>query len=317
MLTYVTVINLQPYSFTYWNLHTVLNYLPNLTHLSLPKTANDLTLSQLTRYSALRSLKLVRNENITTHSLQQLSSLEQLTTLSLKWMYQIEGRALKFLPAKLTHLNLNHWVKLRDEHLSFLPKTIQKLNLGSCCQITNKGISTLSKLPQITSLSLNRCELITDDCLPSLPRSLTELDISFCQRITGNNLHDLPKNLTKLEFGHNDIYDITFLDLFLLENLTTLNLHNSNFCHATPPTFPLQLKHLDLYSSTIKNDDLRTLPRGLKTLDISWTMISNQGIKYLSSLKHLSELIISPSHIDSEMFPKKCHITKIMQRKYR
>ena len=155
------------------------------------------------------------SHSLTDNSLQAVSGMPALTTLSLAYCLEVTDagiQTISSMPA-LTLLNLSS-CKITDEALrsvSRLP-ALKELYLESCETITHVGLQEVSRMPALELLHLRRCYGVTDEAVKAVSRmsSLTSLHLGHCSKVSKKAvlaLIGMPA-LETLFLAHCDAYGI-------------------------------------------------------------------------------------------------------------
>jgi hypothetical protein len=168
---------------------------PNLMGLTIESCSDDY-LVNLRVFTNLTSLKLTYCCGITGAGLAHLSTLINLTTLSLSGD-GITDAGLAHLSTleNLTNLDLSFCYNVTGaglDHLSALTN-LTNLNLSDCHRITDAGLDHLSTLTNLTDLNLTYSGNFTDAGLAHLStlENLTRLNLTCCGEITDAGLEML------------------------------------------------------------------------------------------------------------------------------
>jgi hypothetical protein len=167
---------------------------------------------------------------------------------------------------------------LRDIHLkryiaSF--SQLHKLDLTSCSAITATGWGELTKLPSLVSLTLDRCDRLTDQELELIlisARRLRELVLSECRQLSDFGFYALATShqpLVSLDLGRTAILDRNLLEITTrLTNLQYLGLERCqnlteqgiiDALKVAPSLAEVNLSHLSISEGALK-ELLRTKP---------------------------------------------------------
>lgn len=155
--------------------------------------------------------------------------------------------------------------------------SLQKLDLTSCAQVTLQGWGELTKLPRLVSLSLARCEALSNDefCLILLSaRHLRELKISECRSLGNQAFHALAtaqQRFVSLDLGRTAIEDqslleittrinsLSFMDLTRCQNLSEQGIVDAIKVSSLQE---VNLAHTNISASAI--EELKRLRPSLK-----------------------------------------------------
>ena len=295
--------------------------LPSLRTLSFHEGVAHITdagLVHISEMPKLESLCLHGMSNITDDGLAYLSKMRSLKKLEIG-SSQVTDRGLSYLKEiktleridlpqrnqRITDIGLAHLAELpnlrqlavsssrprdpkmnkeyyTDKGLEALVRccNLEELSIGSI-GITDAGLEHISKLTNLTKLSMYRCSNVTDAGLTKLTtlKSLTNLSIAHSDiSIAGLNAFKLMPNLTYLKIAdlkHGD----AILDLSGLAALEDLYLG------------------LDSYSEKFVDADLKCLAglKRLSSLQIGPRDFTDQGMVYLAGLANMERLGIGGS----------------------
>lgn len=247
--------------------------LPRLNKFSLVDCyVTDDALESLSKSQQIKTLSLkscikrnIKCLRMITYSPEFLFKMTQLCSLDLSSSFIINESDLPDVlasPLKLSHLSLNSCYKVSDNclaelhlqsHLTRLDlsatyitditlnnlsvlKLLKELILSSCVRITNKGISYLSSLLSLNVLYLDRCLLITEECLETIERSpIKILNLSRCSKLAKGSFRGL------LGMPQLNYLDLSFIDI-----------NDSIFCVLGG----LKLKELDLSKTLVSGNGI-------------------------------------------------------------
>jgi hypothetical protein len=204
----------------------------------------------------------------------------------------VNDRIVQNLPPSITNFEPPFYVNFTDIGIANLPINLRSLVINGSKRVTEAG---LSKLPPalvrlhmehhlfvdeftkglsnaLTVLSL-RSKLLTEQCVPLLPRSIIWLSIDYIVvDWTSKSHHFFPSGLTYLKCWRT--INLTDEDVkFLPRQLETLILHEAmSFSDDGIIDLPPTLKHLDVNIGRLFSDRcIPNLPRELKSLAFHWT----------------------------------------------
>lgn len=184
------------------SLETIYNMLPQLKSLSIKICGRDVSdngFTNLKKLECLQKLHIFGRGSMTDNSLQLISSMIKLRSLSLHWCTFTDAGLghLKSLTG-LEELEISHCVTISNPgllHLSALV-TLQKLNLTGCYKIYDSGIMCLKDLVNLRTLNLTDLCSIThhglEQCVSTLPK-LHTLNLSRCGISSGLDQLDLSR----------------------------------------------------------------------------------------------------------------------------
>jgi len=275
----------------------ILLYLSGLTGLKKIGLQNAVD-EQLQHLPLLTSLKTLHfqdyiNDEITDDGLQHLSTMTNLTDLSLHGLTAITDDGLK--------------------HLRSLKK-LEILDLCGADKITNKGLEVLSTLTNLKTLEF--CFAEPDE---TGHRDLHISDLGLQHLSTLTNLTTLYVNFNPFILNDDDNYESRFTEkglqhLSRLTNLKDLTLLNTNiendaFRHLAGLT---KMESLNIEGSKI-GDGLRFLTRmnNLKSLIIDSCPVKNEDLRHLSGLTQLTDLNLRHCDITADGLH---HLSKLSLR---
>ena len=195
----------------------VVNSMEAIRHLPLNVASlkgdalGDAEVIAITELPSLRELDLSGCEEVTDHSISELSRVSSLEEIDLSFCNQITDTSLTVLaglPA-LRLINLNWCYGVTDSGLNALGRceSLESVSLWSCEEVTDEGIEALAKLPRLRILELPEFAAITDRALVALSVSATKLESVRLDHLTG-------------------ISDQGFLRLVALKQLRSLTVHS-------------------------------------------------------------------------------------------
>lgn len=345
-----------------------LTALGKLRHLDISKSKliDNNSLKNLPAFKNIETLNLSFCYLVNDDGLQCLAALDNLRDLNLYGCKSITGATIQCLRSltKLETLSFRDCILLTDADL--LPllflKKLRSLDLGNCKLISQIGLRCLKFLTQLQTLSINGtnfgdltpedlsgfqrlktlslqgCDLITDEdlgLLASLIGKLENLDLESCNGITNKGVKLLvqAKYLRALNLSYCEKVDGKILkDLSVLKNLEILELemwrgatgddaihlnaftklHTLRITHCTDitasGTYPLSnLKELRVLSladcRTLNDKTLESLAplEKMEELTIQSRGITSKGIKSLTNLRRLDTLSLENcDNIDDE-----------------
>jgi hypothetical protein len=181
-------------SITDKSLESMANSFPKLTLLEVdqaPSLTNNAMLS-ISKLIALRQLDIGSLPLLTDAGLEPLKTLTRLTLLNLANCHQITGRGLTHLAplTQLDTLDLSGLFRIDDEAVVFISHAfpqLDTLSLYECSLITDKAIGALSKLSKLRNLVLRKCVKISLKGLHPLTKlvKLQKLNILDCPLLEG------------------------------------------------------------------------------------------------------------------------------------
>eukprot|EP00803_Ostreobium_quekettii_P008866 evm.model.scf_301.2 EVM.evm.TU.scf_301.2 scf_301:9467-12336(+) len=248
---------------------------------------------------ALRELSLEGCMDVTDFGLASVATLTRLTKLNLASCQQITNAGLELLEALqgLRELNLYLCKLITDDgarHVAKLTKLVV-LNLR-VCKITNTGLWHLSRLADLTSLSLQSPYILTLGGLGALTK-LTELNLPHCWRLMVLRCVTNNKPLAVLDVS--GCFTITTEGLRELGSATSLTSLKAGF--ATKSVLK-QVRKLTRLKTLVfdgvdhcTDDVVRCLRKlkGLQDLTIKGHgCLTDKGCKYLSRLSMLTCLVM-------------------------
>lgn len=200
-----------------------------------------------------------------------------LRSLVLPTCTSLTGETLAQLPRQLTRLELQKAHQIGDAGLEHLPPLLVRLNLATA-RISSAGLRVLPV--SLTSLNLEKNEILTPDDLGLLPPHLTELWlIRPLRNATDDHISLLPSSIKSINLGYNcELSDIGISRLSArVESLVS----DWNFlltCNA-----------------------LAVLPRSLRSLSVAWPQLNDDSLSKLPT--KLTSLLL-----DTQVFTDKCFL---------
>lgn len=285
------------------------SYLAHLTGLrQLDIHGTNITDRGLRQLSGMQHLqRLMAPGNLTNGGLGAIVQLKSLTGLRL-YNNRLTDRGIRLL-AQLPHLKeLNLFgQRLTDEALSYLPDLteLEYLSLGPGTEpFSVKGFAAIARIPKLKTLWIdtNQC---TDEQLEQLAGHLTleRLSVHWESNFTDQGVYHIARvpNLRKLDLGHNQQLTNRSIEyLARSKNLDWLWLPGGPFTDEGVMRLS-ELRQLEyLVVGAASNSpltdrslaEIATLSK-LKTLWIGGMGITDKGIKELTNLSVLQELLVS------------------------
>ncbi|MBS0656224.1 MAG: hypothetical protein JSR46_10635 [Verrucomicrobia bacterium] len=347
--TYIETLELHAPPLTMCVLETILQWLSNLKVLELRKcnllmqeaTTTGISPPVLQKLHTVRmhdlhivsakaltfipdqinTIHLEHCRSLCSEFMHRLSTLKQLSSLTLKSCPTVEqcaigrlpsqllevdlsgsGRALQpdslaLLPKGLQVLKLNGWDLCSDRELLHLPPHLHTLEIGGW-SLTRAGLEIIGRL-HLTHLNLTGCACDTFyDGLSLLPKTLISLNLSQNDLCSDDfsHLHTL-ESLQELIIEYGAAFDAVFDEPFdFPSNLNTLFLSHSGPLSKKAIESLQRLTHLkklSLAACEIENSDLEWLPQNLEELDLSLCpQVSDLGLTFLINHSSLSSLTL-------------------------
>ncbi|KAM8967225.1 uncharacterized protein RCH25_025928 [Pelodytes ibericus] len=216
------------------------------------------------------------------------------------------SRSLSGLTPELAELIIDHMIKeriLRPRSFElFTGSSIRRVTLNCYQYCTNDLVRHLRGFPNLRTLSLTSCTLLTDQGLSVVQylHKLQYLNLSSCTKLTESCLHYLKdlEHLSHLALDQTKISDAGMCD-FLLQtrcSLTHLSLNQTAvseltlnlLSHRTPDLRVLSVKHTQISDVT----SLRDLKQ-LNSLHLDNTQVTEQSLLAVTFLPALSTLTLS------------------------
>lgn len=254
--------------------------------------------------------------------IENLSSLKQLISLTLRACPTVELNQLSKVPSQLRELDLTGSGKFfQAESLALLPHELQVLKLNGWDGCSDNELRYVPL--HIETLEIEGWSITKEGLSMLENRPLKHLNLSGCARDTFySSLFLLPKTLQSLNLSQNDLLAE---DLFMLDSLEQLQsltieygnaygaklddlpirfpskLHKLLLSHSGPFTKKTieslkrltELKTLSLAGCEIENSDLEWLPESLEELDLSLChQINDSGLTFLANHYNLSSLTL-------------------------
>ena len=261
--------------------------------LTMDPGVEDANLAKLQQLPSLRELNLWECDSITDEGIAHIAALTQLTTLELGYV-QITDAGL----AKLAALENLRQLDIRETETSVaaalkLVAELPKLNVladwgkveGATRLVfqpetTDAQLADLKHLPALESLTLWRCDQLTDDAMAH---------VVGCE------------NLKQLNIGATNIGDAGIAELKGLENLERLVLANTSITDASLENIAKlsSLVDLDLSSTAITDEGINALhPRSdIEVLNLARTSITDAVLPKLGPLQSLTSLDLSETSV--------------------
>ncbi len=235
----------------------------------------------------IRSAKSITNEFF-----DYLSTLNELTSLSLINCPSIELNQITKLPQTLSELDLSGSGKNIQPDICFtLPKGLTSLKMNRFSHFTDKELANLPK--ELHTLEVEGWQIASLDNISSLP--LESLNL------TNTNCHDfkkIPKTVKKLKIGENPLFGEDLSDLPMCEELDISYIQGfGGSLEDTPIIFPKTLKKLSLaYSGPLHKKTIKGLKNltSLQKLSLAGCKIENSDLESLPP--HIVSLDLALSH---------------------
>lgn len=142
----------------------------------------------------------------------------------------------------ITSLKINKTI-LNDTGIKSLSeiKSLKRLSIQRCDLVTEEGLSYLAELPRLEYLILSECNLLENECMKEVAKisTLKFLTLSSCE-VTGKKIRPLinTTNLRKLQIAHCRIRKSAFNAIGRIPNLTELVLYKAHFSKAGISNLP-------------------------------------------------------------------------------
>lgn len=245
-----------------------------LTYLDLAKCNFNNDASAISSLTDLEHLNLAQVKNLDSYSVTEIvKNCKKLRYLNLFSCITISVSAIKEIEklVDLKYLNLENLINVDGDSISGIAKNcrgLKHLNIKSCRNVSENGINDLSKLDKLEHLNLHCLFNINSRSITEITnkcRLLNYLDIGSCSNVTDTVLRDISK-LTYLEH----------LDVRRIKNITDSVLTRiSRKCW--------KLKYLNI-------EECKRL--------------TCTGLKELTRLKYLENLIINYTNASDDIFSK-------------
>ena len=299
--------------------------MPNLTSLNFQCTNfHGLNPEKLAELPPLTSLGILCCDNFTDESMQSLSNQTALTSFQIGPDNLITDEGIKSIAnlKSLTSLKLLACENLTDECLETIATLPHLTSLDlSCCHFTDKGLEIIGKMKHLTSLDLSNCYNITNmKALEALP-NLTSLTLRRCNGITNEGFKAFAKlpHLKSLDLTDCNNADPAALEegLTPLTNLTALNLSD---CGQITDIGFLQKLKTSLTSLSLSNcimisdQSLKTLGKMPQLTSINLNncrKVTDQGLKELKALTHLTSLNLDHCSIKDQGLKELLELTNL------
>lgn len=237
---------------------------------------NDDDIIDLTPLSNLTELKKLSINYVTIRDINVLQNLSNLTSLTLK------RTAINSAP--ISENGFKDITVLRNSSLTSL--NIQGYDIGN----NQENAETLSKLQNLTRLSLCGCNISDDDL--EFISELTGLEELYLggPNYEGNNIENIEPlrkmtNLKSLNLSNNKISDIT--SLYELTNLREVALHYNNITDITSLKGLVNLYELEIYHNNIS--DISPLS---ELTNLKYLYLGDNNIENIESLAKLNNLYV-------------------------
>lgn len=237
--------------------------------------------------------------------LAKLKELKSLTHFQLYWCKGVSVRGIEHLSTlpQLTHLSLRHMTHLKDDDVKPLVnlKRLKWLDLTDCESLTSVSLEeTVSKLKHLTYLKLSGTRFSNGLMYLQEMKKLTHLDLSYIENLKDEHLRNIATmtQLTHLDLGYNNklteegishlsgLVNLTHLKIRYLQNISSTCLRQ-----LTPL---VNLTHLCLYYlKNVKDIDFKHISNFTNLIYLNIRIqsgISNDTLEYISRLPHLLHL---------------------------
>lgn len=186
----------------------------------------------------LEELDLTDNE-IDDEGLESIARCSRLSSLKLGICLNITDRGIASVAmccSKLKELDLYRSTGVTDLGISAIASgcpELEMINAAYCTSITDRALFCLSKCPNLQTLEIRGCLLVTSIGLASIAmncRQLNRLDIKKCYNIDDSGMIPLShfsQNLRQINLSYSSVTDVGLLSLAgipCLQNFTLLHL---------------------------------------------------------------------------------------------
>lgn len=168
---------------------------------------------------------------------------------------------------------------------------LEELDINSCNISDEAACGILSSLRKLRKLNLAGCHSVTDAIFSVLPRSLEELELCHSGAVTAGVPYSALERVPNLKSfggsGQPRLNELSFLAP-VAARLQTLRLSRSGLSDANAAHWVSEMPNLVrlyLSESDVADETARAVSslRKIEKLELSWTLISNDGVRALTS----------------------------------